>query len=82
MMTDPITLKQLTDLTIRERLQEAEQDRLLNEIATSDSAALEFVVSMVSGWMQRMKPVASAKPARTYSANVEAKRVTAEVPSV
>jgi len=82
MMTDPITLKQLNDLTIQERLQEAEQNRLLNEIAASDSASLEFVVNMVSGWMQRMKPAASVKPAATYSANVEARRVTAEIPSV
>jgi hypothetical protein len=74
MMTDMITLKQLTDITIQERLEEAEKNRLLNAIATSDKASLEFVVNTVSGWMQRMKPAASA--------NVEQKLATAEIPGV
>jgi hypothetical protein len=82
MMLDPVTLKQLNDITIQERLEEAEKNRLLNEIAASDRASLEFVVNRVSGWMQRVKPTASIRPAATYGANVEQKLATAEIPGV
>jgi len=75
MLIDPFTMQQLSQLKMKERLEQAEKDRLLKEIAVSDSGFVEFVVTMVSGWMQDMKLMPTS-----YSA--EPKCVTAEIPSL
>jgi len=75
MMIDPVTLRQLSDIKMKERLEQAQKTRMLKEIAVSDSSLIEFMVTTVSGWMQRTKPMPT-----NYRA--EPKRATAEIPSL
>ncbi len=82
MITDPHTLYEMNKIRINEYLEQAQQVRLAKEAAGSDSSFLAYVRAMVSGWMQRVKPVSSARTAAAYSAKVEQKRATAEIPGV
>jgi hypothetical protein len=82
MITDPHTLYETNKTRINEYLEQAQKIRLAKEAAGSDNNFLASIRSMVSGWMQSMRPVSSARTAAAYSANVERKRSTAEIPSV
>jgi hypothetical protein len=73
---------EVNKIRINEFLEQAQKDRLVKEVAGSDSSFMTSIGSMVSGWMQRIRPVSSARTAVAYSRKVEQKRATAEIPSV
>jgi hypothetical protein len=74
MMIDPVTIRQLSDIRVKELLNQAEQSRKLKAIASSEPGLVEIVVDRVSGWLRPARPA--------FSATIEAKRVTAEIPSL
>ena len=76
MMNDPYTASYLAKIRIQENIELAEKHRLLKEIAASDSTFVEYIVTLMSGWLQRVRPAASVK---TYT---DPKRATAEIPSL
>jgi|FLYN01.1.fsa_nt_gi hypothetical protein len=71
MLIDALVIRHLSELKVKELLQEAENSRKLKAIAASDTGFADAIVAKVSGWL---------KPAPRY--RVEPKRSTAEIPGV
>ncbi len=70
MMHDPYTTTYLAKVHVQEMREQAQKAHLLKQIAASNGSFAEYLITIVSGWMQRMKPM------------VEPKRSTAEIPSL
>jgi hypothetical protein len=75
-------MHEMNKIRLNEFLEEAQKNRLAKEAAGSDNNFLASIRSMVSGWMQRIRPLSSARTAAIYSTRVEQKRSTAEIPSL
>ncbi len=68
-MFDPITNKQLAELTIQEFLRQAERERLAREVPAPRHGLLSRVGRFASNWVRRVKTPAP-KPLRTTSAEI------------
>jgi|FLYN01.1.fsa_nt_gi hypothetical protein len=77
MMIDPYSIQKMAAIQNKERMERAEQDRLVKAIAVSDSSLLNYIRAAASGMVQRMKPASPAGQLITG----EHKRATAEIPS-
>ncbi len=75
MMLDPVTIRELSDIKVREMLQQAETSRQLKAVGATETSFINFFRATVSRWMQ---PLVSDQPAPAY----EVKRATAEIPGL
>ncbi len=79
MYTDPILMKDLADLRMKDFLDEAEQRRKFKQLAGPEDSLLKSISAVLSGWMQR-KP--ALQPEAIARITGEVKGTTGEIPSV
>jgi hypothetical protein len=79
MYTDPILMKDLADLRMKDFLDEAEHHRKYQQLAGSEDGLLKSISAALSGWMQRRPTL---EPQAISRITGEVKRATGEIPSV
>lgn len=78
MMLDPVTIRELSNLKVQELLSQAETSRKMKALPAEPGFA-DSIVTMLSGLMRRVQPAVSENTADTYA---DARRATAEIPSL